>query len=156
MPSGEIITAIKHQVGPCREFEQTGVIQPLDHGLYAHIGIQGVQGIAPGFCLGAPQAGRIVQDLTLQIAEFDHIIINQRDLPDPGRRKIQCRRRPQAARADDQYPCSQQALLPLDTQFVEQDVARIPQEPGIVQMVFWHRMIGWHQGTLIIPSGVMR
>jgi len=150
MPSGKIITAIEHQVDLLGELEQAGFIQALDHGLHKNVWIQCVQGIPPGFSLGAPQAGRTVQNLALQIAELDHVVVGQNQLPDPGGRQVQGRRRAQAPGADDEHPRRKQPLLPLDAQLIEQNVACIAQQPGIVQG------IGWHHGTRIMPSGVMR
>jgi hypothetical protein len=63
-----------------------------------------------------------MQDLALQVAELDDVVVHQRDPPHARGSQVQRRRRPKAARADDQRMGRQQALLAFDAELVEQDV----------------------------------
>ena len=73
-------------------------------------------------------ARQVVRDLALQVGEVDRVVVDQRDAADAGRAEVQRHRRAQPAGADDQRMRGQQALLALDADLVEQDVARVAQQ----------------------------
>ncbi len=50
--------------------------------------------------------------LSLQVRFVDHVVIDDSDPPDPGRREILKRRRSQTARTDDENAGCAQPLLP--------------------------------------------
>ena len=64
-----------------------------------------------------------MRDLALQVGEVDLVVIGQRDAPDAGAAEVQRHRRAKPAGTDDQRVRRQQALLPFDADFLEQDVA---------------------------------
>ncbi len=54
-----------------------------------------------------------MQDLPLQIAEIDHVEIDEADAADAGGREIQAQRRAETAGADEQHARGLEALLPV-------------------------------------------
>jgi hypothetical protein len=76
-----------------------------------------------------------MDDLALQVAEIHRVVVAQGQLPDPAGGQIQRRWRTQSAHADDQYFGVQQALLALDTDLVQQDMATIAQQLLVVHAV---------------------
>ena len=71
-------------------------------------------------------------NLALQISQIDRIVIDQRDVADASRTQVQRCGRAQAAGTNDQHMRGQDAFLPLNADFVEQDVARIAQKLLVV------------------------
>jgi hypothetical protein len=66
-----------------------------------------------------------VNDLPLQVAEVYGVVIAQSESTDAACRKVQRRRRTQSPQPDNQGMASQQALLPLNADFIQQNVAAI-------------------------------
>ena len=75
-----------------------------------------------------------VQDLPLQVGEVDRVAVGEQDPADAGRGEIERRRRAEAAGADHQRVRAEQALLPLDADLVEQDVAAVAQQLVVVHV----------------------
>ena len=75
-----------------------------------------------------------VQDLALQIAQVDPIVIDQVQCPDAGCGQIHGRRRTQSAETDDQCACALQALLAFDPQLGEHDLAAVTQQCIVVHL----------------------
>jgi len=69
-----------------------------------------------------------VSDLTLQIGQVDHVAVDDRDLTNAGTAEEERDRRAEAAGADDQGMCGEQAALSLDADVVEKQMSRIPQK----------------------------
>jgi hypothetical protein len=69
-----------------------------------------------------------VCNLALEVGEVDRVVVDQGQAPDARRAQVQADRRAQAAGADHERMRGKQALLPLDADFVEQDMARVPQQ----------------------------
>jgi hypothetical protein len=76
-------------------------------------------------------------DLPLQVRQIDRVAVDQRDAADAGAAQVQRRRRTQAAGADDERVRRAQTLLALDTDLVEQDVARLAQQLLVGQLSFF-------------------
>ncbi len=151
MPGGEIVTAIQHHIGIQNPFAQAVLVQALHQRPHLDIGVQRAQGVPPRFGLGPPQARHVMQDLALQVAELDDVVVHQRDPPHTRGGQVQRRRRPQATCADNQRMGRQQTLLAFDAELVEQDMPGIARQPRVVQDGFVP-----HHGILISPSGVTR
>jgi len=133
MAGREVVGAVEHQIHIPRQCRQAHVVQALDAGFHQDVRIQRRQGIPTRLGLGASEAAHVVQNLPLQIAEFDHIVIRQDDVPYPRRSEIQRHGRPQAPGPDDQDAGGQKAFLPLDSQLIQQDVPGIAHQPRIVE-----------------------
>ena len=67
-----------------------------------------------------------VQDLTLKVAQVHGVEVDEPDGPHPGRRQVERRRRPQAARTDQQDAGVEKLLLPLLADLGEQQVPAVP------------------------------
>ena len=86
------------------------------------------QRLAAGFGLGHADAGLCVQNLALQVGQVDGVVVDQGDLPDACRGKIERGGRAEAAGADDQRVRGEYAFLALDAQRVQQDVSAVAEE----------------------------
>ncbi len=97
-------------------------------GLDPHVRIQGFHAGACRLCLGHADAGRVVQDLPLQVVHRDRITVQQSESPDAGGGEIQRCRRAESAQTDDQHRCRTQSLLAVETDVRQYDVARVALE----------------------------
>src|SRR5690606_16343404 len=113
---------------------QALAVQAFDTGGDTGFRVVRRQRVAPRFGLGPAHAGIDVQDLALQVAEFDGVVVGQGDIAHAGGGQVQRGGRPQAARADDQDLAGQEFFLALDTQLVEQDMPRIAQQLLVVHL----------------------
>ena len=77
---------------------------------------------------------RAIENLPLQVGEVDLVRIGDGELADAARGKVERRGTTQAAGADDKRVRRAQPLLPLDSYFVEQDVAAVAEELLVVQV----------------------
>lgn len=73
-----------------------------------------------------------MQDLPLQVREVDRVGVDERERADSGRREIHRGRRAEAARADDDRMRIEKALLRLDADLVDEDVAGVAKELIVV------------------------
>jgi hypothetical protein len=73
-----------------------------------------------------------VHDLALQVGQVDLVVVDQGDAADAARCQVERGGRTEAAGTDDEGVRVEQALLALDAELVQQDVARIAQELGVV------------------------
>src|SRR5690606_19383438 len=89
---------------------------------------------APRFGLVAADAGRGVQDLALQVAELDDVVVGQRDVAHAGGRQVERGGRTESARSHDEHTRRQQFFLPFYSQLVEQDVAGVAQQLLVVHL----------------------
>ena len=96
--------------------------------VHAHAGVECGHAGGGGVDLEAAEAAHVVRDLALQVGERHGVVVHQRDVADAGRGEVQRHGRAQAAGADDQGPRAEQALLALDADLVEQQVARIAEQ----------------------------
>jgi len=77
--------------------------------------------------LGLADRSGSMNDLALQVAELNCVMVAQRELTNTARCKIERGGRTQTAQSDDQRLGVEQGLLPLDPNFIKQDVAAVPQ-----------------------------
>src|SRR5450631_9475 len=73
-----------------------------------------------------------MNDLALQVGEVDGVAVAHGDAADAARREVEERRRAEAARADDERVCGEQALLRLLAKLVQQQVPAIAKTLAIV------------------------
>ena len=73
---------------------------------------------------GAAHVGGPVDHLALQVADVDHVVVDDPDRPDAGRREVLEHRRTETARADDEHPRVAQPALTVDPDLREQQVPR--------------------------------
>ena len=77
--------------------------------------------------LRSPDVRRAVDDLALEVADLDGILVHESDRAHARRRQIHRRRRSQAARADAEHACGLETLLALDAHFREREVTAVAQ-----------------------------
>ena len=65
--------------------------------------------------LRGADACRYVQDLPVQVGQFDRLVIHNGDVTDPGRGKVENHRRAKPARTDNQHPRGKKAFLTILT-----------------------------------------
>jgi hypothetical protein len=66
-----------------------------------------------------------VDDLPLQVRRVDDVVVDQADGADAGRGEVERQRRPEPAGADEQHLGGLQALLPLDPDVGDDEVAAV-------------------------------
>ena len=98
-----------------------------------YIRVQSGKGDARGCHFRRADGIRPVKNLSLQVGEVDLVGVGQRQPADAAGGEVEGRRAAQAAHADDQRMRRAQPLLPLDPDFVEQDVAAVAEELLVVQ-----------------------
>jgi hypothetical protein len=108
------------------------IVHTLCDRVHHHFGIELRNRIAAGFDFAAADRSRHVQDLALQVGEVDRIGVDQAELADAGCGQIHRRRRAEAACADDDRVRIEKALLSLDTEFVDEDMAGIAEQLIVV------------------------
>ena len=124
----EVVAAIEHHIGlGCQGVQQRGIGALLQgHQRREWVDACGTrlrrQHFGVAHCIAA------MHDLALQVGEVHHIVIDHGQRADTGRRQVQDRRRGQSACADDQDAGCADALLALDADLVEQDMARIARQ----------------------------
>ena len=78
-----------------------------------------------GVDLGDADTLGVVDHLALEVGEVDDVIVDDPEGPDARRRKIERRRRTEAARAQQQHLGVQELLLALDPDLAQQQVTRV-------------------------------
>jgi hypothetical protein len=78
-----------------------------------------------------------VQDLPVQVGQFDRLVIHNGDVTDPGRGKVENHRRAKPARTDNQHAGRQQPFLTVLADIRHDDLTGIAFEIRIIQ----HRLI---------------
>ena len=69
-----------------------------------------------------------MQDLALQVAQVDDVVVDDADRADAGRREVEGRRRAEPAGADQQHLGVEQLRLPLLADLGQQEVAAVAVE----------------------------
>ena len=132
LAGGEVVGAVQHHVGIAGQFTQQLGIRASGQGADLRIAVDLLQRRAHGFGLGLTDAGLGMGDLALQIGQVHLIVVHQREAAYAGAGQVHGSGRAQAACANDDGVRSQQALLTLHIDFLEQQVAGIAQELGVV------------------------
>ncbi len=90
-----------------------------------HLGVDGLEPVAGRLQLGPADVGGAVQHLALQVAEIDHVEIDQADAADAGGGEVQAQRRAEAAGADEQDAGGLEPLLPVHADFGHDEVPAV-------------------------------
>jgi len=93
--------------------------------LHRHVWVDGGDGFGRRFDLRHADVAGAVNDLTLQVRQVHHIIIDDADRADAGGRQIHRGRRSQTARADDQHSRGEQLLLSAYADLLQNQMPRI-------------------------------
>ena len=128
MPGGEVVAAIEHHVAlrhPLRQVVRGGAGLV---GYDGHIGIDRMQGLLRGMHFGLADAGGGVGDLSLQIAELNHVVVQHGDGADAGAGEVEQGCAAQAARTNHQRMAVQNTLLAVNTPAGQHEVSGITQE----------------------------
>lgn len=123
----KIVGAIDHQIHMADFGHERLGVEPRRACLDLNVGIQCPQSLATGLCLEFADAVAGVQNLALQVAQFDAVMVGEDNLTNPGRSKVHRDWRSQTARADDEHSGSQQFFLTFDPQVIEQDMTGVPK-----------------------------
>src|SRR5574337_1611381 len=100
----EIVGAIQHHVGTVQQRIDVGRGHALRQAFKVHARIQSVQRVRGGIELRHADAVIGVQDLPLQVAALDHVVVRDRQRADARRGEVELRRRTQPARAEHHDP----------------------------------------------------
>lgn len=134
MTCGKVVATIEHEIGLGYVFRQRLAGQFFNEGVYVHFGIQLPQHGFARFGLADPDTVGRVQDLALQVAQFNVVVICQGNVPHAGSGQVAGHRGAQATGTDNQYASSLELFLAFNAQFVEQDVAGVTQELLVVEV----------------------
>jgi hypothetical protein len=96
--------------------------------------------LAADVTLSRPNVVRVVDHLTLQIADVHLVGVHQAQGSDARSGQIQRGGRAQPARADDQHLGREQLLLTIDPHVLQDDVAAVPLDLFIRQREFHGRL----------------
>lgn len=94
------------------------------------------QTVCQGFGFEFADVALVKCNLTLQVVQFDRVGIGYGQRADAGSGEIGQCGGTQTAAADDQNMRGGKFLLPFDADFVQEDVAAVPQQECIVVVVF--------------------
>lgn len=124
----ERVARVDHHVGAREQALGIGRIQAL--GDLGHDGVRGEGGDrARGRCgLARPDVLHPVRELTLQIGELHHVVVDHRERSDPGGGQGEERRGSESARADDRDVSGVEAALSLLADAGEHRVPRRADE----------------------------
>ena len=148
MARREIVAAVDHHVGIRNQLVQQLRVGTNRHGPDPHQGIDPGHRLLHRSGLALPETLHAVGDLPLQIGEIDAVVVDHRDAANPGGSKVKHDRGSQPAGADDQSTRTAQPPLAFNTDFVQQDVARITQ-----QLVVGHGVaMNWQKEK---PAGLL-
>ena len=89
-----------------------------------------------GFGFGLADIALVKCDLALQVVQLDRVGIGYGQRADAGSGKVGQGGGTQSAAADDQNMRAGKFLLPFDADFVQEDVAAVPQQEFVVVVVF--------------------
>lgn len=98
--------------------------------------VDAFQAVCQGFGFGLADIALVKCDLALQVVQFDRVGIGYGQRADAGSGKVGQGGGTQTAAADDQNMRGGKFLLPFDADFVQEDVAAVPQQEFIVVVVF--------------------
>ena len=96
-----------------------------------------VNAIACRVELGASDVARPVQQLSLQVGDFDNVEVDEPDGADAGRGEVQRGRRAQPSGADDEDPARLELALAVDGHFGKEQVPSVAQQ--LVAVERWRR-----------------
>ena len=131
---GEVVAAVQHQIGGAYQFRHVVLVGAAGNGLDMAGGIYPLQTARGRLHLGQADAVGLVHDLALQIAQVDPVVVHQGEPPQAGGRQVERDRRTQAADADDQCMAVAQALLPLEAEFGQHDLAAVTEQGVVVHV----------------------
>ena len=129
----EVVAAVDDHVGVGDQLGQAIGVDPLVAAPSTSMrGLMSPTESAADIAFGVPIRAQVVGDLALQVGEVDAVAVDDRDPADAGGAEVQRHRRAEPAGADDQRMRREQALLALDADVVEQQVARVAQQVVVV------------------------
>jgi hypothetical protein len=121
-PRGKIVAAIKHHIGPGQQIGGIADANPHPVRDDVQFRIKPRRPSRGNRDFGLAQIARRKQRLALQVRRLDHIVVDQRQPPDPRARQILQRRIADAAHADQHHVRLGQPRLPGTAQFGQDDV----------------------------------
>ena len=145
---GEIVRSVGDKVIVAHQ--RTGVLRIETQGMGAdlHMWIEPGNRIRGAFDLQAPNVGRAMQHLPLQVGQGDRIVIDDADFADACGCQILDQRRAKPARADCQHARGLELLLARPAHSVQHDVA------GVAFDFFRRERVGKrHGGNLAAGAG---
>ena len=94
-------------------------------GCYLHIRIDGNHLLLGAFHLRGVQVLGLVNDLSLQVAEVNHIGIHDTDMSHASRSEVEGNWRTQASGTNDEHPGIEELFLSLEAYILKEDVAAV-------------------------------
>ena len=125
---GEVVAGVDDHVGLVDQFAQQPTLEARLDGGDGQLGIERQQGVARRVDLGAADVGGGVDDLSLQVAEVDLVVVDQDQVADAGRGEVHRHRRAQSAEADHQRRRREQPHLPGGVDLRQHDLPTVAQQ----------------------------
>ena len=128
----KVVTAIQNHIRLLHQCVQQCCIGAHGHGIDVATWVQGQHGGAGRVHLGLTNAFSGVGDLPLQVGQVHCVVVHQGDGAHARGRQIQSRCTAQAASPQHQGVAVQELGLSFIAQFIQQNVARIAQQLGVI------------------------
>ena len=137
MTGREVVRAVEDHVGRADECREALGSRALLERLHTNVGIDRGDRGGGRHGLGFAERVEAVDHLALQVRQIDAIAVADGDASHATRREIEECRRAEAARADHERVGAEEALLRVLAEFVQQQVAAIPEALLVVHP--WRR-----------------
>ena len=120
---GKIIRTVNNKVVFLDDIESIGCLQKLSMCFYLYMRVDGIDRFLRRFNLPLVHIGSRVDDLALQVAEVNHVVIYNADGANAGRRQVHGNRGTQSACTNDEYFAFAYLLLTFHTDILQKNVA---------------------------------
>ena len=152
LPGDEVVAAVEHHIAVWEKLlEQSSIGAAVDGG-HRRVRVDRGDGAARRVDLGKTDAVHSMGYLALQVGQFDPVVVDQRDTPHARSAKVHGYRTAQTACPYDQRVGAGNTILPIDADFIKQEVARVAQ-----QLVVCHGGlgVGGHPGLPLTAQGAV-
>ena len=133
---GEVVGTVEHYIGLGDEFVELRFVDARRQRHALDLRVDLAQGRQRRVDLGLAHRAGAVNDLALQVAELDGVVIAQHQASDAARRQVHRGRRSQSAETDDQRVAGEQAFLALDPDVFQQNMAAVAKELLVVHAAY--------------------
>ncbi len=147
--SGEAVGAVHDNVVAGEDVDGVVGGQTGHMGRHRYLGIDVVHPPCPADGLGLALVAGAVEHLSLQVRQFDHVVVDQAERADAGGRQVQGRGRAQPTGSDDDHASLVESLLAGDADLGESDVPGVAVPGGVAEVCVGHR---WQPETHPAPD----
>jgi hypothetical protein len=118
----EVVRPVDDDVVPGDEPIDVVGPEPLDVLLHRRLGVERPDGRLGRVGLAHPEPVHAVEHLALEVRLLDHVVVDDADGADPGRREVQRDGRPETAGTDEQHLRVEKLALALEPDLGDEDL----------------------------------